>query len=66
MGNAAKKIEYQTPLVELVEKITTAGKITTVDQKVINQSAKMPLDNIDVMAIRHLTDLIRDGVVKVI
>jgi hypothetical protein len=57
---------YRVPLVELVERVATSGQITPNDQELINQSVQTELNHLDIMAIRHLTDLIRDGIVEVL
>ena len=65
MGEAAEAIK--TPkLSELIEKISIAGKMTREDQNLINEAARTSIQNMDLAAIKHLTELIRAGVVKVV
>lgn len=65
MGEAALKKETSN-LSQLIETISSSGKMTKEDQNRINEAAKMPMQNVDILAIKHLTELIRAGAIKVI
>lgn len=66
MTEASENSAYSLPLVELVEKIVVKGAMTPHDQETIRRCATQPLDSIDIRAIRRLTELIREGSVKVV
>ena len=65
MGEAALKINLIS-LSEVVDRIISSGTMSVQDQQEINEAAKMPLQKSDILTIRHLTELVRAGVVKVI
>ena len=63
-GNTAQRQESQS-IGDIVRHILEVGFITKDDQTILNQAGRAPVSNLDISAIRHLTDLIREGVIKV-
>lgn len=64
-NSALKNETTATTLQQFVKDIQLLGKMTPSDQARINELAKSKLNHTDILAINHLTALIRDGVVKV-
>ena len=65
MGEAAKNILTASNLSEIVDRIIRSGSMSKENQQEINEAAKMPLGTSDILAVRHLTELVRSGAVKV-
>ncbi len=64
MGEAALKPQTLT-LADLIQKVSDAGLITKDDQTMINEAARLPMQNADIQLLRKLTELVRSGTVKV-
>ena len=64
-NTALRNEATESSLQQFIKGVAQAGFMTASDQAQINELAKSKLNHTDLMAINHLTALIRDGVVKV-
>ena len=63
MANTPSNQECKN-LAQLVEMISVAGRITSEDQLLIQKLSTVPMATSDILAIRHLSDLIQRGAIK--